>query len=314
MNDGTNNGKPMDNLRLAPRQKPAELNAAGSSSHSPLRAPVSRPALRPHLEDVFAAPPPKPAYQSPVKPRHLSAAPIAAPRADKAPLATSELRQVIEAQRPAQPAPVTKQVRTPIPVAAPVHQRKPVANTSPVRAALPAQATQAVAKPANDQHIATAKLNENFGAFIQVLAETQRYRHIGLGETTAMFLAPLQRERVAIALSGASEQEARVGKPTAFMIWASVSPQVDETIRDQVAAGVFPVRLKPEDWNSGTINWLLDVIAPTAQLRSTAMSSFVQSMKLGELRLHPIINRLVEAEHLAKLGVVPRPEAPRKTA
>ena len=44
-------------------------------------------------------------------------------------------------------------------------------------------------------------------------------------------------------------------------IWASVSAEVDAEIRQQIQAGVFPVRLKAEAWNSGKINWLIDVIA-----------------------------------------------------
>jgi hypothetical protein len=35
-------------------------------------------------------------------------------------------------------------------------------------------------------------------------------------------------------------------------IWASVSTEVDARIRAQVKARVFPVKLKPEDWTSGS--------------------------------------------------------------
>ena len=59
-----------------------------------------------------------------------------------------------------------------------------------------------------------------------------------------------------------------VGKPvegtlSGIAIWASVSEEVDAKIREQIRAGTFPVRLQSGDWNSGNINWLLDVIAPT---------------------------------------------------
>jgi len=40
-------------------------------------------------------------------------------------------------------------------------------------------------------------------------------------------------------------------------IWASVSETVDQRIPAQITAGVFPIRLRPDDWVSGDINWVL---------------------------------------------------------
>jgi cytolysin-activating lysine-acyltransferase len=320
MNDATNNGKPMNNLRLAPRQKPVDAEILTPKALNTFRAPMGNATPRPHLEDIFAAPPISPHREIPPLERPTYKAAPGSAEIEKSAMATAEIRKAVAAQRPPMPAaPVApqlaKQIRAPMPVASPLPTRKPsVPEAMPVRAAPPSLATQAVKAPANDKTDMAARLNENFGAFIHSLAETQRYRHIGLGETTALFFEPMQRDRVAIALAGPSEEEARRGKPSAFMIWASVSPEVDEKIRDQITAGVFPLRLKPEDWTSGTINWLLDVVASTSQLRSTAMTSFVQSKRLGELRLHPIISRLVDAEQLEKLGMLPRPEKTRKTA
>jgi cytolysin-activating lysine-acyltransferase len=61
-----------------------------------------------------------------------------------------------------------------------------------------------------------------------------------------------------------------------FAIWANVSEEVDAKIREQTTAGVFPVRLKPEDWASGSINWLLDVVAPTAMLATAVLANLRQ--------------------------------------
>jgi hypothetical protein len=41
-----------------------------------------------------------------------------------------------------------------------------------------------------------------------------------------------------------------------------------------IRTGTFPLRLKPEDWTSGDINWLLDVIAPSAKLTSSVLANF----------------------------------------
>ena len=85
-------------------------------------------------------------------------------------------------------------------------------------------------------------------------------------------------------------------------IWASVSDEADERIRDQIKSGTFPVRLKAEDWNSGPINWLLDVIAPDAQATAAVIANFRQVVKEGSLRLHPIVTRMVDEETLKKMG------------
>jgi cytolysin-activating lysine-acyltransferase len=71
----------------------------------------------------------------------------------------------------------------------------------------------------------------------------------------------------------------RRGRLAGIAIWASVSEEVDAKIREQIKAGVFPVRLKPEDWTSGKINWLLDVIAPSTKLATSVLANFKQVIK-----------------------------------
>ncbi|WP_417809703.1 hypothetical protein [Thioclava sp.] len=53
------------------------------------------------------------------------------------------------------------------------------------------------------------------------------------------------------------------------------------------------MRLKPEDRASGEINWLFDVIAPDRKIAGQVITNFKQVIKEGDLRLHPLIVRLV---------------------
>ncbi|WP_254684115.1 hypothetical protein [Phaeobacter inhibens] len=55
-------------------------------------------------------------------------------------------------------------------------------------------------------------------------------------------------------------------------------------------------------WASGEINWLLDVIAPDQKATASVIAGFKQVAKQGDLRLHPIIGRLVDREILEKMG------------
>lgn len=129
----------------------------------------------------------------------------------------------------------------------------------------------------------------------------QRYRHQSLGDLTQMVLEPLIRDRIAIARP-AKEEPGMLTDIAGFAIWASVSEEVPAKIREQIKAGTFPVRLKPDDWQSGSINWLLDVIAPDRKTAGRVIANFAQVVKTGELRLHPQIGGLVEKEMLEKMG------------
>jgi hypothetical protein len=65
---------------------------------------------------------------------------------------------------------------------------------------------------------------------------------------------------------------------------------------------VFPIRLKAWGWNSGSINWLLDVIAPNRKMAASVIANLKQVVKEGSLHLHPLVTRLVDPETLQKMG------------
>jgi cytolysin-activating lysine-acyltransferase len=146
-----------------------------------------------------------------------------------------------------------------------------------------------------------SQVRESFGKIVMAMMMLPRYRHQTLGDLQHLVLEPLVRDRVAIAYPGDKERTA-LTEIAGLAIWASVSEEVDADIRQQIKAGVFPVRLKPEAWNSGSINWLLDVIAPNRQMTAAVIANFKQVVKGGGLRLHPLVTRLVDAETLQKMG------------
>ena len=71
------------------------------------------------------------------------------------------------------------------------------------------------------------------------------------------------------------------------------------------------MRSNPEHWASGEINWLFDVIAPDRKITGQVIANFKQVIKEGDLRLHPLVARLVEPEMLEKMGAMPRDAAER---
>ena len=147
-----------------------------------------------------------------------------------------------------------------------------------------------------------ARVHETFGKVALAMIALPRYRHLSVADMAPVLLEPLIRDRVALASKGdAEDADALAG----VVIWASVSAEVDAKIREQIKAGVFPIRLSATDWASGDTNWLLDVIAPNPALATSVLANMKQVIKKGDLRIHPVVTRLVEAGALEKLGAAP---------
>ena len=143
-------------------------------------------------------------------------------------------------------------------------------------------------------------VRETFGSVTMAMMALPRYRHLALADLKHLVLEPLIQDRIALAKRAADDGP--LADVTGMAIWASVSDEVDAKIREQVAAGVFPVRLRAQDWKSGSINWLLDVIAPDRGAAAAVIANFKQVAKEGELRLHPLVPRLVDKDVLERMG------------
>jgi hemolysin-activating ACP:hemolysin acyltransferase len=186
---------------------------------------------------------------------------------------------------------------------------RPEANGAPADSIVAAEPSTAgpTPNPQLDPEVAKklaavrSQVRESFGKVVMALMMTPRYRNQTLGDLQHLVLEPLIRDRVAIAYPGNVEESA-LADMAGFAIWASVSDDVDARIREQVANGVFPIRLKPEEWNSGNIHWLFDVIASDARATTNVLANFKQVVKEGSLRLHPLIARLIDEETLKKMG------------
>ncbi|MEL6678952.1 MAG: toxin-activating lysine-acyltransferase [Pseudomonadota bacterium] len=149
-----------------------------------------------------------------------------------------------------------------------------------------------------------AQVRESFGKIVMSLMGLPRYRNQSIADLQHLVLEPLIRDRIAIAYPS-DKARGPLTDITGLAIWASVSDEVDAKIREQIKAGTFPVKLKAEDWTSGTTHWLLDVIAPDEKTTLSVLKNFKHVVKDGDLRLHPVITRLVDREMLEKLGATP---------
>jgi hemolysin-activating ACP:hemolysin acyltransferase len=187
-------------------------------------------------------------------------------------------------------------------------EAKPTASAAPPKSAVEAKLPDEETLKKLAPHIAKvrAHVRESFGKVVMTMMLLPRYRNQTVGDLQQLVLDPLIRDRVAMAYPG-DKGDNELADLSGLAIWASVSEEVDKRIREQISTGTFPVRLKPEDWTSGEINWLLDVIAPNAKMTASVLANFGKVVKGGNLRLHPLISKLVDAETLQKLGAEKMP-------
>lgn len=145
-----------------------------------------------------------------------------------------------------------------------------------------------------------AHVREAFGKTVMSMMMLPRYRNQTLGDLQHLVLEPLIRDRIAIAER--SGENAAASDIAGVAIWASLSDEAEGRLMDQVRGGNWPLKLRGEDWNSGTNNWLIDVIAPDQKATANVIANFGKVVKDGSLKLHPLVARLVDEETLKKLG------------
>lgn len=161
------------------------------------------------------------------------------------------------------------------------------------------------------------------GQVVLMFCGVSRYAHQPISELQRLCVAPMMRDRIAIAMGGELKDEdgnANLASPLlGIAIWANVSEEVDEKIQEQVREGVFPVRINAKDWNSGDIVWLLDVIAPSRKVSQTVLANFRRVLKAqkidlpdGQIRLHPIIKRTLGEDVLKSMGAMTMEEVKKQ--
>ena len=145
------------------------------------------------------------------------------------------------------------------------------------------------------------RLHATLAQVVLAMIAAPRYKHCSIAELEHLVIQPLLRDRIAVAMATPKNDTGpgvNDGQLVGAAIWAKVSPEVDAKIREQIKAGVFPIRLKPDDWASGDIVWLLDVVAATKKQATAVLANIRQVVKEGNLFVHPIVRSLVDPELL----------------
>lgn len=92
-----------------------------------------------------------------------------------------------------------------------------------------------------------------FTQIVSLMMRSPQHRTHSLSDLEWLLLPALQHNQFRIA-------EAKfngTNVPAGFLLWASVSPEVDKRLSETSSA---QVRLKPEDWRSGDNLWIIETV------------------------------------------------------
>jgi cytolysin-activating lysine-acyltransferase len=142
------------------------------------------------------------------------------------------------------------------------------------------------------------RVGQRLGDAVIMLMGAQRYRHLSLSDLDWMILPPLLANQLIVA-EMAMSAEHPTPVPVGVTLWAKVSREVELKIKQQIAANVFPVKLKPEDWTSGDIVWLMDIVSPSREMGTRLFREFRKvGAGAGTLQVHPIVARVIDVKHI----------------
>jgi hemolysin-activating ACP:hemolysin acyltransferase len=94
-----------------------------------------------------------------------------------------------------------------------------------------------------------------FAQIVSVLMRSPHYRHYTLGDLEWLVIPALASGQWKVV--GAQSKQNGVSFPVAVALWARVSAEVDKKLSENLH---LPIRLRPDEWQSGDILWLVDAV------------------------------------------------------
>jgi len=84
---------------------------------------------------------------------------------------------------------------------------------------------------------------------------SSQHKHLALTDLEWLVVPPLTAGQFAVA--DMQSREGGPSVPAAVVLWASVSPEVDQRLAANLSE---PIRLRPDEWKSGDILWLIEAV------------------------------------------------------
>lgn len=105
-------------------------------------------------------------------------------------------------------------------------------------------------------------ISASIGDLVVVMSKSPAHKHYSLADIEWMILPPVLAGQFYVA--EATDPETGFRAPIAAATWARVSPEVDARLRENAGN---PIRLRPDEWTSGDIHWLIDLVGDARGLK-----------------------------------------------
>jgi cytolysin-activating lysine-acyltransferase len=103
---------------------------------------------------------------------------------------------------------------------------------------------------------ASKRFSASVGEIVMLLSRSPTHKHYSLADIEWMVLPAVMTDQFYIVEAAHKTNGLRV--PIAFMAWAFVSDEIDRRLAAQDTGP--RVRLRPDEWKSGEIAWLIDAV------------------------------------------------------
>ncbi len=137
----------------------------------------------------------------------------------------------------------------------------------------------------------------SIGDIVVVLSRSPAHKHYSLADIEWMVLPPVATGQFHVR--EAADKERGFRAPIAVVTWALVSEEVDRRLQEQ--AGRL-LRLRPDEWKSGEIGWLIDAVGNPAGVR--AALQWLATGPFKERALKVVVRDNSGAPKVATLGAL----------
>ncbi len=138
------------------------------------------------------------------------------------------------------------------------------------------------------------EVSANFGQVVSLFMRSRSHRFQMLADLEYLVVPAIATRQFRVA-EGVSA-EAGLVAPVAAVIWASVSAEVDQRLAQALDQ---PIRLKPEEWKSGDIVWIVDTVG-----EPKAINALLQHLKQNEMKDSRVKMRVMGKDGKPTLGRV----------
>lgn len=126
----------------------------------------------------------------------------------------------------------------------------------PAKATAQQQALTDLAPEELKRHAAVAKhVASTFGETVALLMHSPHYKHHSLADLEWLVMPALLTGQFSITTAQAKKNGSVA--PVGVVLWAQVSAEIDKRLNEGVS---WPLRLKPQDWKSGEIIWVIAAV------------------------------------------------------